>query len=516
MAGLKVVCPGSVADAYGLLRSAIEDDDPVSSSSTRRSTAACAASGPSTPPPHRPRRDRRAGRDGDVLTYGAGVDLALRAAAEPDVEVLDLRTIWPLDEPPSSSRREDLACSCCRRRRARAVSPGHVASLVAREAFELLDAPPALIAPPDTPVPYAPSSRTPTCPRRNPCSATCETCLPTDAETPTTPAEPAAEAPDVPRDTRLALFRLVLLQRLMEERIITLYRQGRIPGSVYTGRGQEAVAAGAGLALGPDDVVAPLNREMATHLARGVKVAHVFRQFLGRAGGPTGGRDGNMHFGVRDRNIFPLVSMLGNLCPVTVGAALAFKRRGEARVAMTFFGDGALSIGDVHEGLNLGGVLGVPAVFVIQNNQFAYSTPTARQMRNTTIAERVEAAGRPCARVDGTDALAVYETVARRGRAGAGRRRAAGGRGADAAHGRPRGARRRALRDAALKEEFATRWDPVERLAARLLLDGLPAEEVDGLRAAAATEVAEGLAEAEAAPPPDPATLTQGVYATPL
>ncbi len=341
--------------------------------------------------------------------------------------------------------------------------------------------------------------------------------MPTDAETPTTPAEPADEAPDVPRDTRLALFRLVLLQRLMEERIINLYRQGRIPGSVYTGRGQEAVAAGAGLALGPDDVVAPLNREMATHLARGVEVAHVFRQYLGRATGPTGGRDGNMHFGVRDRNIFPLVSMLGNLCPVTVGAALAFKRRGEARVAMTFWGDGAMSTGDVHEGLNLGAVLGVPAVFVIQNNQFAYSTPTARQMRNTTIAERVEGGwGVPCARVDGTDALAVYETV--RGAV----ERARGGDGPQAVEARTLRMDGHAAHDdgryvdAALKDEFATRWDPVERLAARRLLDGLPAEEVDGLRAAAATEVAEGLAEAEAAPPPDPATLTQGVYATPL
>ena len=123
--------------------------------------------------------------------------------------------------------------------------------------------------------------------------------------------EPAAEAPEVPREIRLALFRLVLLQRLVEDRIINLYRQGRIPGSVYTGHGQEAVAAAAGLALGPDDVVAPVNREMACHFARGVEVEHVLRNYLGRATGPTLGRDGNMHFGSRERNIFPLVSMLG-------------------------------------------------------------------------------------------------------------------------------------------------------------------------------------------------------------
>jgi pyruvate dehydrogenase E1 component alpha subunit len=329
--------------------------------------------------------------------------------------------------------------------------------------------------------------------------------------------EPAGESPDVPRETRLALFRLVLLQRLMEERIMALYRQGRIPGSVYTGRGQEAVGAGAGLALGPDDVVAPLNREMACHLARGVEVAHVFRQYLGRATGPTEGRDGNMHFGVRDRNIFPLVSMLGNLCPVTVGAALAFKRRREARVALTFWGDGAMAAGDVHEGLNLAAVLDVPAVFVVQNNQIAYSTPTAKAMRNTNISERIEGGwGIPCVRVDGTDALAVYGTVraaVERARAGAGPQavealslRMEG----HAAHDDAR------YMDADLKQEFRTRRDPVERLAARLLLDGLAADEVQARRDDALREVADGLAEAESAPPPDPATLTRGVYAMPL
>ena len=104
--------------------------------------------------------------------------------------------------------------------------------------------------------------------------------------------EPAADLPEVGRATRVALFRLMLLQRHAEDRIMARYRQGRISGSVYTGRGQEGVAAACGLALGPDDVVAPLNRELACHFARGVEVAHVFRNFLGRSNGPTRGRDG--------------------------------------------------------------------------------------------------------------------------------------------------------------------------------------------------------------------------------
>ena len=328
---------------------------------------------------------------------------------------------------------------------------------------------------------------------------------------------PARPAPDVPRATRLELFRLVLLQRLMEERIMALYRQGRISGSVYTGRGQEAVGAGAGLALGPDDVIAPLNRELAAHLARGVTVADVFRNYLGRGDGPTRGRDGNMHFGMRSRNVFPLVSMLGDLCPLTVGAAFAFKRRGEPRVALTFWGDGAMNTGDVHEGLNLAGVLDVPAVFVLQSNRYGYSTPTERAMRQTSLADRVQGGWSvPCEKVDGTDALAVFEVVQ------AAVERARRGQGPQAVEAVSLRMEGHAAHDAglymdqALREEFATRRDPVERMAARLRLDGLSEDVIEALRADAVEEVAKGLAEAEASPPPDPAALEDGVYATPL
>jgi TPP-dependent pyruvate/acetoin dehydrogenase alpha subunit len=326
--------------------------------------------------------------------------------------------------------------------------------------------------------------------------------------------EPAADVPEVGHATRVALFRLMLLQRYAEDRIMALYRQGRISGSVYTGRGQEGVAAACGLALEPDDVVAPLNRELACHFSRGVGVAHVFRNFLGRGNGPTFGRDGNMHFGVPERNVFPLVSMLGCLCPVAVGAALAFKRRGEARVAMTFWGDGAMSTGDVHEGLGLAGVLDVPVVFVIQSNRYAYSTPTERQMRNTNIAERIEGGWSiPCERVDGTDATTVYAAAAA---AVARARSAAGPQALEALTLRGHG---HAAHDGALyvSDQLRAQYgDPVERMASRLLLDGMTEDDVAELRATAEQEVAAGLAEAEADPAPDPAALTRGVYAAPV
>ena len=335
------------------------------------------------------------------------------------------------------------------------------------------------------------------------------------SSSPTEPPVPCADLASVGRDDRLALYRLVLLQRTFEERALALYRQGRIAGSFYDGRGQEAVAAAAGLALGPDDVVCPLNRELATHFARGVTVAEAFRNFLGRGDSPTRGRDGNLHFGVPARGVFPLVSMLGDLVPVTVGAALAFKRRREARVALTFVGEGAFSVGDTHEGLNLAGVWQVPAVFVLQRNQWSYSTPLERQMVSPRLAERVTGGWSiPGETVDGTDAVAVLDavrTAVERARRGAGPQaveavtlRVHGHAAHDDARYVPR-----EMRDA-----FAGR-DPVERLETRLELDGEPRDALLAMRETVAREIASGLTEAESAPAPDPAELEDGVWASP-
>jgi TPP-dependent pyruvate/acetoin dehydrogenase alpha subunit len=329
------------------------------------------------------------------------------------------------------------------------------------------------------------------------------------------PTEPCLDHAAVDAAARRALYRLVLLQRLFEERALVLYRQGRIAGSFYDGRGQEAVAAAAGLALGPDDVICPLNRELAAHFARGVTPAEAFRNFLGRADSPTRGRDGNLHFGVPGRGVFPLVSMLGDLASVTVGAALAFRRRGEPRVALTFLGEGAFSVGDTHEALGLASVWTVPAVFVLQRNHFSYSTPLARQSPNPRLAERIHGGWSiPCETVDGTDAVATYRAVSvavEDARAGWGPRAV------EAVTLRLHG---HAAHDDAryvpeeLRHAYASR-DPVERLAERLRLDGVGEEQLDELRERAASEVAAGLAEAERSPAPDPATLEDGVWAAP-
>jgi TPP-dependent pyruvate/acetoin dehydrogenase alpha subunit len=330
------------------------------------------------------------------------------------------------------------------------------------------------------------------------------------------PTEPCNDLPQVSVETRLELLRLVLLQRLFERRVVSLYRQGRISGSVYTGRGQEAVAAAAGLALGPGDVVCPLNRELACHFARGVTVADAFRNFLGRADGPTRGRDGNMHFGVPARGVFPLVSMLGDLVPVTVGAALAFKRRRQSNVALTFVGEGAFSVGDTHEGLNLAGVWQVPAVFVLQSNGWSYSTPVERQMLNSNLAERVAGGWSiPAERVDGSDAVAAFAAI------GGAVERARQGDGPQAIEALTLRLDGHAAHDdggyvpAERKEDYTARFDPVDRLFVRLRLDGVPEAELEGVAVRVEEAIAAGLREADAAPAPDPATIEDGVWAAP-
>jgi pyruvate dehydrogenase E1 component alpha subunit len=328
------------------------------------------------------------------------------------------------------------------------------------------------------------------------------------------PTEACDDVAGVSAATRLELLRLVLLQRLFEERALALYRQGRIAGSFYDGRGQEGVAAAAGLALGQDDVVCPLNRELATHFARGVTVADAFRNYLGKGDGPTGGRDGNMHFGAPARGVFPLVSMLGDLASVTVGAALAFRRRGEPRVALTYLGEGAFSVGDTHEALNLAGVWQVPAVFVLQRNHYAYSTPVERQMVHPILAERIYGGWSiPCETVDGTDALVTYDAV----RSAVERARA--GYGPQAVEAVTLRVHGHAAHDDAryvpqeLRDAYAGR-DPVDRLVARIAADGVPPAEVDRVRERVASAIADGLAEAERSPAPEPRDLERGVWAS--
>src|SRR5229473_5638642 len=179
------------------------------------------------------------------------------------------------------------------------------------------------------------------------------------------------------------------MMREMEDRIERkLYRQGKIVGGVYVGRGQEAIPVAMGLLAGPDDALFPSHRDMALFLIRGIHPRQIFAQYMGRTGGLTRGRDGNMHMGDMNRRIISIISAMAASVPVAAGAALALKYRGTHNVAYCFFGDGATSRGDWHEGLNLASVQKLPVVYICNNNQYAYSTPVSKQMACSNVADR--------------------------------------------------------------------------------------------------------------------------------
>src|SRR5438876_12454158 len=210
------------------------------------------------------------------------------------------------------------------------------------------------------------------------------------------------------REDLLQVYRNMVLTRGIEERGHILYRQGKIPGSFYTGRGNEAASVGVATAMGADDVGTPLHRDMGVHITRGVEPWRVFAQYMGKSDGPTQGRDGNVHMADAKLGLIAMVSHLPAMLPVAVGCALAFRIREEKRVAVGWFGEGASARGDTHEAMTLAGVRKLPMVFVCDNNQWAYSRPAHLEFATAHVADRAEAYGCEGIVVDGRDVLAVY------------------------------------------------------------------------------------------------------------
>ena len=317
------------------------------------------------------------------------------------------------------------------------------------------------------------------------------------------------------REDLLGIYRHMLITRGIEERGHILYKQGKIPGSFYTGRGNEAAAVGVATAMGANDVGTPLQRDMGVHVARGTEPWRIFAQYMGREDGPAHGRDGNVHMGEPALGLHPMVSHLPAMLPVAVGMALAFRIRQERRVAVAWFGEGAAARGDAHEGMNFAGVRRLPVVFICDNNQWAYSTPTYLGYPVEHIADRAAAYGFEGVVVDGTDALAVYRETKR---AIEHAREGGGPTLIESVTLRMEG---HAVHDDAfyvpkeLFEEWAQR-DPIERYR-RWLRDNasLTDDEEDEITAGVKRLLNDAVQRAEESPLPDPATLTSGVFATP-
>jgi pyruvate dehydrogenase E1 component alpha subunit len=305
------------------------------------------------------------------------------------------------------------------------------------------------------------------------------------------------------------------LCRYFDERMEALYRQGRLPGAIYSGRGQEGTHVGVAYALRPEDSLFPTHRDLNTQFAKGVELKRVMAQFWGRIDGYTRGRDGNSHMGDWfGAHTFTVLSNLPSAYPAAAGAALAYKKRGDSRVAMAICGDGATSNGRWHESLNVSAIWRLPVVWVVNNNLWAYSTPNELEFPVDTIAERAEAYGMPGERVDGADVLHVYAAASRaveRARSGEGPSliesvslRWRGHAGHDPAKYVPK----------ETLQDYMENKDPVKRFQELLMREGVVDDDAVGeLQKRIETEFDEGYEFAQQSPLPEAGDVTSGVFA---
>jgi len=216
--------------------------------------------------------------------------------------------------------------------------------------------------------------------------------------------------PKLPRDDALRLYRGMMLERILDNRMLALQRQGRI-GFYGPSVGQEAAIIPPAMAMGPDDWIVPQYREPGAALVRGMPLKDLICQFMGNAEDPVKGRQMPCHYVYRKGNYLSISSPVGTQIPHAVGIAWAMKIQGARTAVLVYFGDGATSTSDFHVAMNFAGVFRVPCVFLCNNNQWAISTPVSRQTASETLAEKAQAYGFQGLRVDGMDALAVYRAV---------------------------------------------------------------------------------------------------------
>ncbi len=313
----------------------------------------------------------------------------------------------------------------------------------------------------------------------------------------------------------LEILHKLKLCRFFDERMEALYRQGRLPGAIYSGRGQEGTHVGVAFALRPEDSLFPTHRDLSAQLTKGLDLKRVMAQYWGRIDGYLRGRDGNSHIGDWQGNrTFAVISHLPIAYPIACGAALVYKIRSEQRVAMAICGDGSTSNGRWHEALNTSAIHQLPVVWVVNNNQFAYSTPNPLEFHVLTIAERAAAYGMPGVRVDAQDVLDVYRVAhdaVEQARSGGGPTliesvslRWRGHAGHDPARYMPK----------ELLDEYTSNKDPVKRFEELLRVRSVVGDgAVGGIQDRVQREFDEGYAFAQSSPFPVPSDVTKGLWA---
>ena len=212
-------------------------------------------------------------------------------------------------------------------------------------------------------------------------------------------------------EQKLELYRYLKLTRLVEERLVNLYRQTKVVGGVFRSLGQEATAVGSAYALKAQDFITPLIRDLGAVLVKGIRPREIFAQYMAKAWGPSGGRDLNIHFGDMAKGFIGPISHLGDMIPVMTGVLLAGRMQKKDLVALAYIGDGGMSTGAFHEGLNFAAVQRLPLLIMAEYNHYAYSTPTSKQTAVKDLAEKAAGYGIPGHIVDGNDIIACYEVT---------------------------------------------------------------------------------------------------------
>ena len=329
-------------------------------------------------------------------------------------------------------------------------------------------------------------------------------------------SDPAARA-GLSRDQLLELYYWMRLTRSLEERLVNLYRQTKIVGGLFRSLGQEACAVGTAYALGREDVLSPLIRNLGSMLVKGATPLEVLRQYMAKGDSPTRGRELNIHFGdLEHRNFVGQISHLGDMVPIMAGVTLTFKMRKEPRVGLVYVGDGATSTGAFHEGINFAAVQRCPLVVVVENNRYAYSTPTSKQCAAERLADKAAGYGIPGVRADGNDVIASYQVTrdaVARARRGEGvtlvelmtyRRK-----------GHAEHDNQSYVPDGEL-ERWARENDPLDRYVQRLTgSEGVAPSELAALDARVRAEIDDATDVAEKSPPPEPRDCLAGIYADP-
>lgn len=315
----------------------------------------------------------------------------------------------------------------------------------------------------------------------------------------------------------LELYFHMRLTRSLEERLVNLYRQGKVVGGLFRSLGQEADAVGSAYALDASqgDVLSPLIRNLGSLLVMGARPAEVLRQYMAKAASPTRGRELNLHFGDLQRGFIGQISHLGDMVPVMAGVTLSFKLRRRRSVGMVYIGDGGSSTGAFHEGLNFAAVQRLPLVVVAENNGYAYSTPVNKQMAVERMVDKAAGYGVPGLRADGNDVLAVYQVA----REAVERARAGGGVTLiELVTYRRKGHAEHDDQHYVPKAELAA-WeekDPLDAYARRIVGEGwAAAEELEAVDRRVAEDLTAAIKEVESEPPPEPASALAGVFADP-